>query len=348
MIIGTRLLVLAALLAAPTGYAQTTTHDSTVCVAFRTRTSTTGAITSTSVAKVGCGVARVDTITITRTDTVKVTRVDTVATPTPITPTPTPAPTPVPTPIPPGDAEPRPTATSTFIFRDDFERYDGSCRALTAIGAWATSDDNCSNTTANITTPTDAGSTGSPTTIVGRALRIAWPISTSEQFYIAEHPVSGFSGRQPEYFSYDYRAPGFVYVGAYPRVGKKMFLLLVGGSQTGRVTINPTEWGMLQSNGVHLNPDFDHYPPGITSKAAYTAYLTDGRWHRYTLMRLPESSNGAMDGLIRLWVDGYLVVDYQRAGTYIGNTSSIDVAGTFNGGSSKMQVEYYDNVVAWR
>ena len=253
-----------------------------------------------------------------------------------------------PPPPPVGSTEPRPTSSSTLLFRDDFERYDGSCHSLIALGGWATSDPNCGGSAANMTTPTGVGSLGTATGIGGHALRIVWPVSTSEQFFIAEHPVPGFSGRQPEYFSYDYRAPGFVYVAAYPRVGKKMFLLLIGGGQTGRVTINPTEWGMLQSNGVHLNPDFDYYPAGITSKAGYTAYLTNGQWHRYTIMRLPETSNGAMDGQVRMWVDGYLVVDYQHAGTYTGNTSTIDVAGTFNGGSSVLQTEYYDNVTAWR
>lgn len=50
--------------------AQTTTRDSTICVAFRTRTFSTGAILSTSVTKVPCGgQARVDTVTIRKTDT---------------------------------------------------------------------------------------------------------------------------------------------------------------------------------------------------------------------------------------------------------------------------------------
>jgi len=47
-------------------------------------------------------------------------------------------------------------------------------------------------------------------------------------------------------------------------------------------------------------------------------------------------------------VDGYLVVNYTAAGTFTGNTSTIDLAGTFNGGSSILQTEYYDNVIAWR
>jgi len=37
-----------------------------------------------------------------------------------------------------------------------------------------------------------------------------------------------------------------------------------------------------------------------------------------------------------------------HAGTFTGNTAAIDLAGTFNGGSSKAQTEYYDNVIAWR
>ena len=247
------------------------------------------------------------------------------------------------------EGEPRPGSASTILFQDDFERYDGSCQSLVTVGRWATSDDNCSTPSSSvITTPDATGSLGTATGIGGHSARWNWPVSTSEQFYILEHPVSGFSGRQPEYFSYDYRAPNFVYVGAYPRVGKKMFLLLVGDGQTGRVTINPWEWGLQQSNGVHLNPTFDQWPAGLTSQDAYAAYLTNGQWHRYTIMRLPESSNGAMDGMIRIWVDGYIVVNWTQVGTFTGNTAAIDLAGTFNGGSSKAQTEYYDNVIAWR
>ena len=260
------------------------------------------------------------------------------------------APPPPPPPPPPGDvAEPRPGAGSTIVFQDDFERYDGTCQSLVTIGHWATSDENCNNPGSSvITTPDGTGSLGTPTGIGGRSARWNWPISTTEQFYILDRSVSGFSGRQPEYFTYDYRAPNFVYVGAYPRVGKKMFLLIVGDGSTGRVTINPSAWGLQQSNGVHLNPTFDQWPTGLTSEAAFLAYLTNGQWHRYTIMRLPESSNGAMDGMIRIWVDGYLVVNWTQVGTYTGNTSGIDLAGTFNGGSSKAQTEYYDNVIVWR
>ena len=47
--------------------------------------------------------------------------------------------------------------------------------------------------------------------------------------------------------------------------------------------------------------------------------------------------------MIRIWVDGYLVVNWTQVGTFTGNTSAIDLAGTF-----KAQIEYNDNVIAWR
>ncbi|HKO10962.1 MAG TPA: hypothetical protein VJV22_03275, partial [Acidobacteriaceae bacterium] len=89
-------------------------------------------------------------------------------------------------------------------------------------------------------------------------------------------------------------------------------------------------------------------PAGLADEDAYLAYLTNGQWHRYTIMRLPETRDGALDGALRVWVDGYLVVDRQHLGTYAAETNDVILAGTFNGGSSVNQTEYYDSVVMWR
>ncbi|HKO15637.1 MAG TPA: hypothetical protein VJU87_05320 [Gemmatimonadaceae bacterium] len=48
-----------------------------------------------------------------------------------------------------------------------------------------------------------------------------------------------------------------------------------------------------------------------------------------------------------MWVDGYLVVDRQHLGTYAAETNDVILAGTFNGGSSVNQTEYYDSIVVW-
>lgn len=64
--------LLALLLAVAWPYALAAQRDTTVCTAFRTRTALSGAILSTSVAKVACGgAARVDTIAVTRIDTLR-------------------------------------------------------------------------------------------------------------------------------------------------------------------------------------------------------------------------------------------------------------------------------------
>jgi len=246
--------------------------------------------------------------------------------------------------------EPQPGPSSTIVFQDDFERYDGTCRSMDAQGPWNTSSGTCtSDPNEVISAPDNTGYAGDANGVGGRSARFAWPVSSEEQFYPLEAPLSGLGGRgQAEYFSFWYKAPNFIYRADFPRVGKKMFILFVGDGSEGRVTINPSAFSIQPSKGAKVDAEFDRWPTGITSEDAFLAYLTDGRWHRYTIMRLPETRDRAGDGALRMWVDGYLVIDRRNFGTYAARTASILLAGTFNGGSSKVQTEYYDNIVVWR
>lgn len=41
--------------------------------------------------------------------------------------------------------------------------------------------------------------------------------------------------------------------------------------------------------------------------------MNDGKWHRYTYLFKPNSSNGARDGIARMWIDGAKVIDIESA-----------------------------------
>ena len=75
--------------------------------------------------------------------------------------------------------------------------------------------------------------------------------------------------------------------------------------------------------------------------------IIDGNWHRFTVKRTAESSSGARNGAIELWMDGEKLFDLQNIGTSAQGIINLELAGTLNGGSSVNQKEYYDNVRVW-
>ena len=253
--------------------------------------------------------------------------------------------------IPLGEDEPQPGAASVIVFEDDFESYDGGCWSLIPFGGgpWATNrGTHCTDDPNNIiSTPDGEGYVGSPTATGGRVVRWNWPESTSEQHYILGKSVDFPGAGVPEYFSFYYRTSvGFVYRTKSPRVGKKHFLIWPDGG-LGRWTNGTKGWSLLQSNGEKIDSDWDVFPDGLTADQYEQQYINDGRWHHYTYERTPESVTGALDGRVRVWMDGLLVLDRQNLGTFAQAAGQITLAGTFNGGSSKNQQEYFDNFVSW-
>jgi hypothetical protein len=238
-----------------------------------------------------------------------------------------------PLPPPPPGSEPIYTPGSNGqSFFDDFERYSDA--ASLKGGGWA------------ITTGADpyleftAGSGNGG----GKALGFHW--TAGNGWLGAEHAMSSQPGRVG-YVSWDYRAPDFQYVGASPaQQGIKFFIVNNGTSNRITIGLNTAvDIGMVQSNGVYLWVQPTLTPWG--SQLATVQRLTDGGWHRLTLRRTKESSNGAMDGALELWIDGEKLFDLQRIGTGTMSIEEIMLAGTFNGGSPKDQREWYDNVRIW-
>ena len=88
------------------------------------------------------------------------------------------------------------------------------------------------------------------------------------------------------------------------------------------------------------------------------AALADGAWHRVTMHLRRETAPGAGDGLIRVWIDGILIMDYD------GETAAspafhqvftrtmpvfnpIQYQSTFNAGAPQAQSRWFDDFLVW-
>lgn len=73
--------------------------------------------------------------------------------------------------------------------------------------------------------------------------------------------------------------------------------------------------------------------------------LTQNEWHRVTLAVRRESSVGGGDGLLRLWIDGAIVLDVQAASTGTAPFSSLRYPTSLRTGASRAQSRWVDDVV---
>ncbi len=266
-------------------------------------------------------------------------------------------------PIPFGPSEPHPGPSSTMVFHDNFEEYNTVADMKVANGG-----NYVFNTAGydHISVCTACGYGGSTTSRTGKAAEWFWPTSTIEQDEIMEKDNFAFPAapsQAPEYFSFMYRtSPGFVYHTVSPRVGKKHFLLIRPGSLGARITNYGSGWSLMQTNGVKIDPNTYHLSlapqPGDLNFSAWglqvgdrdgfeRQVLSDGNWHRFTYERVPETVDAAMNGSYLVWIDGNLVANYSDLGDGAGPTAIVQIFGTFNGGSSQDQYEWFDNFSAW-
>jgi hypothetical protein len=244
--------------------------------------------------------------------------------------------------------------TSTLMFSEDWSTINYTCCQDTIfLGGWARSPTGCGidNTNDVITIPTGQGYGGTPTSRSGKCARWNWPTDTNEQFFVLSHSAgTNPSGQTPVNFQFWYRAmPGFVYKTTFPRVGKKHFLIWPNGTDgsQGRWTNGVKGWSYNISNGSPITSDWDQFPNGLTADQFETTYINDGNWHRYTYQRIPETANGAANGAIRVWCDGLKVLERTNFGTWALGVDLVQVAGTFNGGSSQNQDEFFDEFRFW-
>ena len=120
-------------------------------------------------------------------------------------------------------------------------------------------------------------------------------------------------------------------------------------------------WGLFIDNieaGSSLKGTIE-YPQHLAIGTKDPTSLGDAAWHRITVRTRKQSAIDAGDGIIQMWVDGVLVMNYDGTDatslayhkvyimTVAGQYSPFDLAGVFNAGSPQAQSRWYDNVRFW-
>ena len=86
--------------------------------------------------------------------------------------------------------------------------------------------------------------------------------------------------------------------------------------------------------------------------------LADGNWHRITMQLRRESAKGAGDGLIRVWIDGTLIMDYdgedaaspafhQVFTRTMAIFNPIQYQSVINAGAPQLQSRWFDDFLLW-
>lgn len=141
--------------------------------------------------------------------------------------------------------------------------------------------------------------------------------------------------------------------------GSTEWLLTRPGDAAGRITLEVSAepehpaLGAPSSVGWRLGVDdaFAQAP----RRAVYAQHLrvaTHGplslpqdAWHRATLAVTRESTVGGADGVLRLWIDGAIVIDRQRVSTGTAPIASLRYPTTLRAGASRPQTRWVDEVV---
>jgi len=283
-------------------------------------------------------------------------------------PPPPPPPAPPPPPPPPSGGEPFPSDPGMNVVLNDSFEY-ANCNEW-ASSIWDVSAADCGNV---LKTTSGTGYVGTSSGLGGRSVFLDWPASSSSQFYpVSTNALSTPGNGKSTFFRYYYRAPGFIYVGSFPRIEKKHFLTNVGQDSGFQIRIGRSleippigkpvkfEWALKQSDGSGIITDTQTSTGPWGQHPGTINYLTDGDWHRITIERKSETSDGVGDGAFRVWLDGVKIIDGttgehfpvgQPASTSLAMWSAgvtfVEFASTMNGGSSKDQQEYYDDLVVW-
>lgn len=87
--------------------------------------------------------------------------------------------------------------------------------------------------------------------------------------------------------------------------------------------------------------------------------IADGALHRVTIFILKESGDQVGDGIVRMWVDGTIVINYNGSDptdpayhqtytrTNVGTAAPIAFPTVLNAGSQQLQSQWFDNVLVW-
>src|SRR6267142_384302 len=200
---------------------------------------------------------------------------------------------------------------------------------------------------------------------------------------LLERPIVGVSWTGREWFVSFEAAfqPGYKFwwsAGGCSRgnASKELIIFRDGNNVTGgRISLlanvesaNPPIYGALGSLGWNVTIDMQtgsvkpgfsqiikqHLALGIKDPNA----IADGLLHRFTMHYVKESGIDVGDGIIQLWIDGILVIDYNGADLASASYhqtwtrtndfgSPIQFPSVLNGGAPQAQSQWWDNIVIW-
>lgn len=281
---------------------------------------------------------------------------------------------PPPPPPPQGTDEPSPLPTDSVVYVEDFERF-GSTTQLKA--SFATRE-----SFGTINLDTTVAFTGS------KSYRIDWPfngcLGGGDADVLIERGVRdpGSTARD-WYVSYYARfVAGYEFTWtagcARGNASKEMIFFRNGANTGGRITwvvektfACPDIFGSL--TGERWNFDIDREPNaskptecgGFSSYRQHLAFpskspasLNDGAWHRITIRFRKESQIDAGDGVLQVWVDGVLIMNYDggdQASAAFGRVFTrtmtfgqpIQYQTVINAGAPRVQSRWYDDLTFW-
>jgi len=261
------------------------------------------------------------------------------------------------------DGGPRePFSSTQVLYADDFERYANTAGVKGSYG-----DQREVNGSLNLDDLGDAGS---------RTLRIDYgPDAGCQDSDVLVSKVMAITSPLSEVFRYRFKFDrGFVFQQAACGVsatGSTEFVLgrVMGGrgtvvfSAAADAPIPVIHQGVaglrwqLQVRDVRapVTPQMPHvvYRQHLRVTRLSPSAVADGLWHRMAVLVQRETTSGAGDGIIRVWVDGEAVLDYDgSAGAAVGKVYSgtpqfgtITYPTVLAGGAGRAQSRWFDDVV---
>lgn len=245
-----------------------------------------------------------------------------------------------------GPAEP--TLSSAILYREDFETYasramfEGAYPILVERGgtfAVESSTAAAGTRSVRIDYAGDAGCADSEVTIGKQLIGDPVQLIASWRFRVQ----SGFT----------YLAPGCT------STGSTELVLLRPQDPAGRLALevsNEPEFPALGApSGAGWRVTINDAFPTAPRRAVYAQQLRldthgplalqQGTWHRLTMLLGRETSVGGGDGVVRVWVDGALVIDRDRASTGTAPFAGVRYPTTLKSGGARAQSRWLDEVV---
>jgi hypothetical protein len=160
-----------------------------------------------------------------------------------------------------------------------------------------------------ITYPTQIGDAQSRHYVATAGVSTGVNVTTYQEVWMRTSPGASNDGYSPKWLQH-WHAP----VGGTERIQISSFKF---GSSS------PDLGGLPAGDYFHINSLENSL--AMARNGPRWRDINDGQWHQYTTAVRPNSAPGARDGVVRLWIDGVLVVDLSAAGVLAGRTDTSEL-----------------------